>query len=33
MQKYFTSIFTDKGYGLGQYNVEVCTQYNIGVCT
>ena len=27
MQKYFTSIFRDKkGYGLSQYNVEVCTQ-------
>ena len=26
MQKYFTSFFTDKkGYGLSQYNVEVCT--------
>ena len=26
MQKYFVSIFTDKkGYGLSQYNVEVCT--------
>ena len=30
MQKYFTSIFTDKkGYGLSQYNVEVCTQDEI----
>ena len=27
MQKYYTSIFTDKkGYGLSPYNVEVCTQ-------
>ena len=27
MQKYFTSIFTDKkGYGLSPYNVEVCTE-------
>ena len=26
MQKYFTSVFTDKRiYGLSQYNVEVCT--------
>ena len=30
MQKYFTSIFTDKtGYGLSQYNVDVCTQDEI----
>ena len=27
MPKYFTSIFTDKkGYGLSQYNEEVCIQ-------
>ena len=27
MQKYFTSIFTDKkGYGLSQYNEEVSTE-------
>ena len=26
MQNYFTSFFTEKkGYGLSQYNVEVCT--------
>ena len=30
MQKYFTSIFTNKkGYGLSQYKVEVCTQDEI----